>query len=43
MAQQWALENNWAAPPITMILQVIKLTTHQCTAVSIIAPVWKGC
>jgi hypothetical protein len=39
----WTGENNWAAPLIALIPNIICLIKHQGATTSIVAPVWKGC
>jgi hypothetical protein len=43
MQQDWTQDNNWAAPPITLIPHIIQLVQHQKAMVTIIAPVWCSC
>jgi len=43
LLQDWSKENNWAAPPIALILRILNLVKRQCTMATIIVPKWPGC
>jgi len=43
LLQDWSKDNNWATPPIALILRILNLVERQCTMATIIVPKWPGC
>jgi len=43
LLQDCSKDNNWAAPPIALILHILDLIKRQHATVTIIVPKWPGC
>jgi len=43
LLQDWSKDNNWAAPPIALVLCILNLVERQCAMATIIVPKWPGC
>jgi len=43
LLQDWSKDNNWATPPIALILHILNLVKRQCTTATNIVPKWPGC
>ncbi len=43
LLQNWRNDNNWTAPPITLIPRILDLVERQGATATIMAPIWLGC